>query len=111
MADDELLDALEELVTAAQQNNERNQQLIERARTVQRERRNGAAWREIITEEHRPLIVELLSQNMNVLSSVGSRVRRLEAEALHSEGMTMEAIGELFGVTRQRVSELLRHPE
>jgi DNA-binding transcriptional regulator LsrR (DeoR family) len=35
-------------------------------------------------------------------------VRRAEAQALYAEGMTMEQIADRFGVTRQRVSTLLR---
>ena len=31
-----------------------------------------------------------------------------EARVLHGEGMTMDQIAKLFGVTRQRVSALLR---
>ena len=37
-----------------------------------------------------------------------SRYRRAEAQVLHRTGSTMERIAELFGVTRQRVSHLLR---
>jgi DNA-binding transcriptional regulator LsrR (DeoR family) len=35
-------------------------------------------------------------------------VRRAEARALYAEGLTMDQIAERFGVTRQRVSALLR---
>ena len=42
------------------------------------------------------------------LAEFGARVRRAEAVALYGEGMTMEEIAEKFGVTRQRVSALLR---
>jgi hypothetical protein len=107
--DDELLQALDGLVRALQENNRRNSEVLERAQEIQRLRRDGQAWRRIGDEGPKPLIVELLSQNMNALSQAGSRLRRLEAQTLHDEGMTMEAIGQLFGVTRQRVSELLRH--
>jgi len=52
--------------------------------------------------------VELTRDNLATLVEAGSRLRRAEAHALHAEGMTMEQIAELFGVTRQRVSALLR---
>jgi transposase len=42
------------------------------------------------------------------LHAYGNRVRRTEARALHGEGMTMDEIAKLFGVTRQRISALLR---
>ena len=46
--------------------------------------------------------------NLVALVDAGSRLRRAEARALHVEGMTMEQIADLFGVTRQRVSALLK---
>jgi predicted transcriptional regulator len=52
--------------------------------------------------------VELLTESTESLHTFGSRVRRSEARVLHTEGMPMERIARLFGVTRQRVSTLLR---
>lgn len=75
---------------------------------IQERLRAGATWREIVTEEHRPLIVEVLSDSLLRLMDAGSRFRREEARALHDEGLTMEAVAVLFGVTRQRISHLLR---
>lgn len=106
--DEELLQALDELCAALVENNQRNEYALARAKSIQRQRREGLPWSEIFSENQKPLIVELLSQNMATLGNVGSRLRRLEAQVLHDEGQTMEAIGALFGVTRQRVSELLR---
>ena len=37
-----------------------------------------------------------------------SLLQRAEAEALYEEGMTMEQIGQLSGVTHQRVSAILK---
>lgn len=68
----------------------------------------GRPISEIIPEEQPPLIVELLTQSTENLHTYGSQVRRAEARVLHSEGMPMEQIARLFGVTRQRVSTLLR---
>lgn len=106
--DTDLLQALNELTTALRQNMQRNEAVIARAEEVHRMRAEGRAWSEIVSEERKPLIVELLTQNMAVLSGAGSRLRRLEAKALHDEGVSMERIASLFGVTRQRISELLR---
>jgi AraC-like DNA-binding protein len=106
--DSELLAALDDLTRELQQNMARNEAVIRRAAEVRRLRDEGRPWREIVSEEHRPLIVELLTQNIAVLTGAGSRLRRLEARALHDEGLSMERIAALFGVSRQRVSELLR---
>lgn len=108
MTDDDLFDALDELVEALRDNSRRNESIVVRAEEMRRLRRAGKAWQEIVSEERRPLIVELLTQNMAALSGAGSRLRRIEARALHDEGMSMERIATLFGVTRQRISELLR---
>lgn len=68
----------------------------------------GRPLHEIVPEEQTPLIVQLLTESTNLLHSYGNRVRRTEARALHQEGLTMDQIAKLFGVTRQRVSALLR---
>jgi predicted transcriptional regulator len=68
----------------------------------------GLGYRAIVAGETRPLVVELLSETARDLDSVGAQVRRAEARALHDEGMTMDEIARHFGVTRQRVSALLR---
>lgn len=68
----------------------------------------GRSLREIVPRESRPLLVQLLTESANLLHSYGTRVRRTEARALHHEGMTMDEIAGQFGVTRQRVSALLR---
>jgi hypothetical protein len=108
--DEELLVALDELVVALRENSARNAQAIERAAEIRRERAAGKPWSEIVSGD-RPLIVELLTRNLEALTTSGSRLRRLEARALHDEGLSMERIGRLFGVTRQRISELLRQPD
>jgi predicted transcriptional regulator len=55
--------------------------------------------------------VQLLTENARLLHAYGHRVRRTEARALHREGLTMDEIARLFGVSRQRVSALLRDPD
>jgi transposase len=49
-----------------------------------------------------------VTRNIEALQEAGARVRREEARALHAGGLSMEAIARHFGVTRQRVSALLR---
>jgi hypothetical protein len=58
--------------------------------------------------ESRPLIVELLSLSLYELSNASNRFRSFEARELYSEGLTMAEIGDLFGVTRQRIATLIR---
>lgn len=61
-----------------------------------------------VPSEDPPLLVQLLTECAALLHSYGNTVRRTEARALREQGMTMEQIARLFGVTRQRVSTLLR---
>lgn len=75
---------------------------------IQRQRSDGLSYTEIVEAAQSPLLVQLVTESKEVLDGFGARVRRAEALALHQEGMTMEEIAEKFGVTRQRVSALLK---
>ena len=77
--------------------------------SARRLREEGRSYKEIESGVTGPLVVELTRDNLAALIEAGSRLRKAEARALHAEGMTMEQIAELFGVTRQRVSALLRN--
>jgi hypothetical protein len=61
----------------------------------------------IIEAEDPPRIVEMLTANISTLETVGSTLRRTEAQALRAHGLSLAAIGDCFGVSRQRVAELL----
>jgi hypothetical protein len=80
----------------------------ERALQLQEERRRGRSWEEIVVAEERPLIVEQISSAMASLSTVGGQWRREQAAALSAEDVRINRIAALYGVTRQRVSALLR---
>lgn len=103
-----LLRALSELDQALEANMRRNMLMKERIAEIQKALAEGRRLRDIVPREQAPVLVELLSQSAENLSAYGSRVRRGQARALHQEGLTMEQIAQLFGVTRQRVSALLR---
>lgn len=105
---DEVLDALGELVSALEANSRRNKEMIARAKRIQRLRGVGLPYSEIVAGQPRPLIVELLTENFDALRTAGGRLRRTEARALHDEGLSMDRIADLFGVTRQRISRLLK---
>ena len=83
----------------------------ERAAELQAERRQGRSWYAIVDAEERPLIVEQISAAMASLARAGSGWRRAQAHALHDEDVSINRIAVLYGVTRQRVSTLLRGPE
>jgi DNA-directed RNA polymerase specialized sigma24 family protein len=89
-------------------NLERLAQIKRRIAEIQRGRSDGLSYTEIVEAAQSPLLVQLITESTQTLDGYGARVRRAEASALHEEGMTMEEIAERFGVTRQRVSALLR---
>ena len=80
----------------------------DRAERLLAQRRAGRPWLEIVTSESRPLVVESISSVMATLATTGHAWRRDQARALHDEGVSINRIAALFGVTRQRISALLR---
>jgi hypothetical protein len=94
--------ALEDTVRHVELMKARTQEILESAAA-------GHPLRDSVPLEQRPVLVQLLTQTTELLQSYGNRVRITEAKALYSEGMTMDQIARLFGVSRQRVSTLLRN--
>src|SRR3954447_6183760 len=109
--DDAALSALRELDSALARTGAELTAARDRAAEVMRERESGVAWPTIAANEPQPVLVETVSGVLEQLSAAGSRFRRAEAVALHRAGLSMEQIAALFGVTRQRVSALLRSSE
>jgi len=105
---DAFMEALDELDRALDDSLEMTHRMKRRIADLRAARARHLPLREIVPQEEAPLLVQLLTQTTNLLHSYGNRVRRTEARALHEEGMTMDEIAKLFGVTRQRVSALLR---
>lgn len=105
---DPVIEALDELVDALHRNIEANQTAMEQAQTIKNLRKRGLDYREIADETGSPLVVQLVTENLDRLRVHGARLRQAQAAALHTEGMTMDEIAELFGVTRQRISALLK---
>jgi hypothetical protein len=105
---DDFFKALTALEGVLSDNAERAGLIKRRIGRLRRSREKGMSYRELVASEDGPLIVNLLTESSTELDNCGSTVRRAEARALYEEGMTMEEIAEAFGVTRQRVSALLR---
>ena len=108
MADDAFLEALTTLDAALADNQERTKLIKKRSSQLRRLRAEGASYTEIVATRDGPLLVQLVTESSTALDTSGSSVRRAEARALYAEGLTMDQIAERFGVTRQRVSTLLR---
>ena len=108
MADDAFLEALTALDEALADNQQRVKLIKRRIGQLRSMRANGASYADIVSSAHGPLLVQLLTESSAALDRSGASVRRAEAQALYAEGLTMEQIAEHFGVSRQRVSALLR---
>lgn len=104
----ELREALAEIDTATRENVARSQEIQARVEWLIESLDSGSDIIEIAENEPKPKIVEMITTNIETLQSIGSQVRQAEARALRAEGATMEWIADLFGVTRQRISALLR---
>ena len=110
MTDDAFLEALTALEATLADNQERTKLIKKRIAQLRRQRAKGASYAEIVATRDGPLLVQLLTESSTALYTSGASVRRAEARALYAEGLTMDQIAKGFGVTRQRVSMLLRKP-
>lgn len=79
-----------------------------RAESLVDARESGQAWLDIVSRESRPLVVERISSVLGSLSTAGHSWRREQAAALQAEDVSINRIAAMFGVTRQRISALLK---
>jgi DNA-directed RNA polymerase sigma subunit (sigma70/sigma32) len=102
------LDALRRLKRALDENIDRAERMKRRIVELQSACATGRPISEMLPEQETQSIPQMLSQSGEALQEHGTRLRRAKAQVLHREGMTMEGVARRFGVTRQRVSVLLR---
>lgn len=100
--------AIRNLREAANDNLARTTEILERLDRFEAHLSAGDPVAEAVANEPVPRVVEMLSLNMAALETRGADFRVAQARSLHDEGMTMNVIGELFGVSRQRISALLQ---
>jgi Homeodomain-like domain len=100
--------ALEALAVALEQNAAEERLLASRVRDLASGRGDGMPWLSVLTREPDPGTVQLMSRVLGRLSMASGTFRRSLVLALRDEGVSIPAIARLFGVTHQRVSNLLR---
>lgn len=105
---DAVIAALDDLVAALRENIAANEAAIERLESIRTKRGAGMTYGDIAHSISRPMAVEMITGNIDRLAERGAAFRRSQAKALHDEGLTMQEIAELFGVSRQRISAILR---
>ncbi len=103
-----LLKALDAMAAAATENAERSLAMARRTSELRAGLDDGKTLTDLLESTEAPLIVELLSTNMATLETAGTELRVAQAQMLREEGLTLAQIADLFGVTRQRISALLR---
>jgi len=105
---DDVLNALGELDAVLKENAERERVLFQRIAEVRMARENGQEWKSILAGEDEPSTVQLVSTILRRQSEASGYLRRSLVVALRAEGQSIPSIAHLFGVTHQRVSNLLR---
>ena len=103
--------ALESLITTVDECIHELERARTRAGALREDRRAGRSWEDIVVAEERPLVVESISTVLSSLATTGSIWRREQAAALQGEHVSINRIAAMFGVTRQRISALLRERE
>ena len=105
---DEVLKALDELEAVLRENADSERLLAQRIAEVRLARQNGREWKGILGDEDEPGTVQLVSTILRRQSEASGYLRRELVVALRAEGQSIPSIAHLFGVTHQRVSNLLR---
>jgi hypothetical protein len=105
---DDVLKALAELESVLLENAESERLLAKRIADVRLARENGREWKAILGDEDEPGTVQLVSTVLRRQSEASGYLRRSLVVALRAEGQSIPSIAHLFGVTHQRVSNLLR---
>jgi hypothetical protein len=81
--------------------------MADEANRMRRRRSWSGSWVSILPPAGEPNVVTLSTRALADLGTATSRVRTTLARALRDEGLTVRDIAAHFGVSHQRVSELL----
>jgi hypothetical protein len=109
-AQDATLSALDALSRALSDMSNDQRLLEKRLEDLRRQRSEGRAWRDILSEEEPPGTMQVVSRMLACLAKASGTLRKELVDNLRREGVSIPAIAKLFGVTHQRVSNLLRRP-
>lgn len=108
--EDATLSALDALSHALSEMSHDQQLLEKRLQDLHRQRSEGRAWRDILADEDPPGTMQVVSRMLACLAKASGTLRKELVDTLRREGVSIPAIAKLFGVTHQRVSNLLRRP-
>jgi len=105
---DEELEALDGLAATIEDNVRDERLLVRRIRELRADRTLGRSWHDVLGRKRHSAVLELSARVLGRATAFSSALRRRLAAGLRAEGATIPAIGEIFGVSHQRVSTLLR---
>ena len=105
-----MLTALDALADAVTQNIARLERVVERVEEVRQQQSSGRASQISWSPQMRRCSLNWSARTWRSCVT-GYQLRKAEAVALYNQGMIMERIAGLFGVSRQRVSARLRRDD
>jgi DNA-directed RNA polymerase specialized sigma subunit len=105
----ETLVSLTDLAAAADELHRRLSILLDSAPMNNLRAASGLSYEQIMPLNKRIQVIELISEACRSMAEAAGSFRLSEVKALYNEGMTMDEIAAVLGVTKQRVSALLRH--
>jgi DNA-directed RNA polymerase specialized sigma24 family protein len=103
----ELFHAADELAAAFRVAAIRSAEIDARIVAVKDLLADGESIAGMVRSGERLTLLEATNETLEALLTAGTRMRRLTAQALYAEGLTMDEIAAALRVTRQRVSKLL----
>jgi Homeodomain-like domain len=105
---DGLVDALQNMVGVLREVTRRTEGMIAQAELVIDLREADNAWDDVLLRDGARRLTAMLADSADILGRANSDVRRAQAVVLYANGLSMERIGKLLGISRQRVAILLR---
>ncbi len=108
LEEDPALEALAALSEAAVSGIDGLTEVNEKLGAVRRRRCRGWSWRRIVSSTEMVDALSCVARLAAELGRASGEFRRLLARMLRHEGLQVTAIGRLLGVSRQRVSALVR---
>jgi hypothetical protein len=110
-ASDHVLAALDAMNAVVGQLARRADGMQAEADAVAAMRHEGRQWDEVLFTEEARRLTTALAETAEALGRANSELRRAQAAVLYSSGLSMERIGLLLGISRQRVAILLKAAE